>query len=147
MRIIEHTVEIEAPPEKVWLEFSRTDDYGEWNPFIPQLSGAFHVGSRLSVTIRPGERQMTFRPTVVSVERNRTVQWLGRLGVPGIFDGRHEFHLEPLSSGGTRFTQRESFSGLLVGALGSVLADTELGFAAMNEALRSRVELKLKAIR
>lgn len=140
MRIIEHTTEIQAAPESVWLELNETDSYDEWNPFITQLTGVFQVGSRLSVTIRPGKRQMTFRPTVISVERNRTVQWLGRTGLPGIFDGRHEFHLEPLNSGGTRFPQRETFSGLLVGALGRVLADTEAGFVAMNEALRDRVE-------
>jgi hypothetical protein len=145
MRIIEHTTEIQAAPESVWLELNETDSYDEWNPFITQLTGVFQVGSRLSVTIRPGKRQMTFRPTVISVERNRTVQWLGRMGLPGIFDGRHEFHLEPLNSGGTRFTQRETFSGLLVGALGSVLADTEAGFVAMNEAFRDRVEHKTEA--
>jgi hypothetical protein len=145
MRIIERTTEIQAAPELVWLELNKTDSYDEWNPFITQLTGVFQVGSRLSVTIRAGKRQMTFRPTVISVERNRTVQWLGRMGLPGIFDGRHEFHLEPLISGGTRFTQRESFSGLLVGPLSSVLADTEAGFVAMNEALRDRVEHKTKA--
>lgn len=145
MKTIENTVDIAAPLEDVWLELNTTEAYGEWNPFIPHLEGAFEVGSRLTVTIRPGKRQMTFRPTVVSVERNRTLQWLGRMGVPGIFDGRHEFHLEPLSSGRTRFTQRETFSGILVVVLRSVLADTEAGFAAMNEALRARVEQKMKA--
>lgn len=145
MRIIEHTTEIQGAPELVWLELNKTDSYDEWNPFITQLTGVFQVGSRLSVTIRAGKRQMTFRPTVISVERNRTVQWLGRMGLPGIFDGRHEYHLEPLRSGGTRFTQREPFSGLLVGPLGSVIADTEAGFVAMNEALRDRVEQKTKA--
>lgn len=145
MKIITVTTRIAAPPELVWQELMKTDAYSEWNPFIPQLTGKFEVGSRLSVTLRPGHRQMTFRPTVVAVKRNRSVQWLGRLGFPGIFDGRHAFHLEPLGTGGTLFTQRESFQGILVGLLGSVLADTEVGFAAMNEALRVRVELAAKS--
>jgi hypothetical protein len=145
MRIIEVTTRIAAPPELVWQELVETDAYGEWNPFIPQLTGTFEVGSRLSVTIRPGNREMTFRPIVVAAERNRTVQWLGRMGIPGIFDGRHEFHLEPLGAGGTLFTQRESFGGLLVGLLGGVLADTEAGFAGMNEALRVRAEFAARA--
>lgn len=140
MRIIENTVEIDASVDAVWRELNKTEAYGDWNPFITRLEGDFQVGSRLIVTIRPGRRQMTFRPTVVSVESNRTVQWLGRVGVAGIFDGRHGFHLEPLANGRTRFTQRETFSGILVGVLGRVLADTEAGFAIMNEALRVRVE-------
>jgi len=140
MRIIESTVDIAAPPEAVWLELAATDAYGEWNPFIPQLTGAFQVGSRLTVTVCAGERRMTFRPTVIAVERNRTVQWLGRVGLPGVFDGRHEFHLEPLSSGGTHVTQRETFGGILVRPLHAVVTDTQAGFTAMNEALRARVE-------
>jgi hypothetical protein len=147
MKIIENTVAIQAPVEAVWLELNRTGTYGEWNPFITRLDGAFELGSRLTVTICPGKRRMTFRPTVVAVERNRTVQWLGRMGLPGIFDGRHEYHLEPHGTGATRFTQRESFSGILVGALGNVLADTEAGFAAMNEALRARVEFDVETSR
>lgn len=144
MRSIENTVIIEAPIEAVWLELTKTEGYDEWNPFITHLEGDFLVGNRLTTTIRAGKRQMTFRPTVVSMEPNRTVQWRGRMFAPGIFDGRHEFHLEPLSSGRTRFTQCETFSGILVGALRGVLTDTEAGFVAMNEALRARVEDKTR---
>ena len=58
-------------------------------------------------------------------------------------DGEHELRLEPTADGGTRFVQRESFTGLLVPMMPRVLDDTATGFAAMNVALRDRAELRI----
>lgn len=138
MRTIEHVTDIPASPATVWQVLTETDHYGEWNPFITDMSGRLAVGERVTVTIRPGERSMTFRPTVLAVEERSLIRWRGRLLVPGIFDGVHELRLEPMPQGGTRFTQREVFSGLLVPLLHGALDDTGPGFAAMNAALRDR---------
>jgi hypothetical protein len=138
MRTIEHTIDIPAPPATVWRVLTATDRYGAWNPFIPRLEGELRTGSRLRVTITPPGRSMTFKPTVLAVEEDRLLRWQGRLGVPGLFDGQHEFHLEPLPHGGTRFLQSETFSGLLVPLLSEALDDTALGFAQMNRALKNR---------
>jgi hypothetical protein len=135
MRTIERTIDIPAPPATVWEVLSRTDDYGRWNPFVTRLDGAFAVGERLRVTLHAGRRTMTFRPRVVAHEPGRLLRWQGRLGVPGLFDGRHELRLEPTGTG-TRFVHSERFTGLLVPVLSGTLADTEAGFVAMNEALR-----------
>jgi hypothetical protein len=82
---------------------------------------------------------MTFHPTVTAVDPERRLAWLGRLLVPGLFDGAHSFTLEPLPDDRTRLTQSETFRGVLVPWSGGVLQRTEAGFAAMNEALRRRV--------
>ena len=81
---------------------------------------------------------MTFRPTVLAIEEGTLVRWRGRPGVPGVFDGEHELRLEATPDGGTRFVQREVFTGLLVPLARRVLDDTETGFAEMNAALRDR---------
>lgn len=83
---------------------------------------------------------MTFRPTITAVEAERRLEWLGRLLVPGVFDGRHSFQLEDLGQGRTRLTQAESFSGALAGLTGKTLERTQAGFEAMNQALRLRAE-------
>ncbi len=140
MRTIHHSIDIEGAPDDIWRVLTDTGSYAEWNPFITQLSGDLAVGSKVTVTIRPGTSTMTFRPTILTVEAGRSLRWQGRLGVPGIFDGRHEFRLEALPAGGTRFTQRETFSGILVPLLGKVLGDTDAGFRAMNQALLERVQ-------
>ncbi len=43
----------------------------------------------------------------------------------------------------TRLTHGESFSGLIVGFLGSMLDATETGFNNMNAALKQQAELRL----
>ena len=83
---------------------------------------------------------MTFRPTITAVTEGRDLEWLGRLVMPGVFDGRHSFRLEATDDGRTRLTQAEEFSGVLVPFVGKVLERTRAGFGAMNEAVRVRAE-------
>jgi hypothetical protein len=140
-RDIQHQIDIAAPPAAVWTELTRTDAYGEWNPFVRRLDGELKEGARLAVEIAPpGGRAMTFKPTVLAAHPGRELRWLGRLFLPGIFDGEHSFRLEPLPDGGTRFVQSERFRGLFAGLFRRGLERTRLGFEQMNLALKQRVE-------
>ena len=141
MRQLSVTTTIEVPVTVVWDVLADTAAYGTWNPFIPELLGDLEPGSRLRVRISPpGGKGMTFRPVVTTLVQGRELAWLGRVGLPGVFDGAHSFTLTPRPDGGTEFTQSEVFRGLLVPAMGTALRRTEDGFAAMNEALRDRAE-------
>ena len=114
---------------------------GRWNPFITSLSGVFEVGERLAVRIAPvGGRPMTFKPRVTVVEPGRRLEWLGTMGIPGLFDGRHSFTLTPVEDGSTRLIQAEDFSGVLIPFTGKLLSRTKAGFEAMNAALLARLE-------
>jgi hypothetical protein len=142
VKTIEAVTEIDAPVQAVWAEVSAISTYPEWNPFITTFEGELVVGSRVEVRIAPpGGRPMTFRPTITAVEEARRLEWLGRLLVPGVFDGRHSFQLEDLGQGRTRLTQTETFSGVLVGLTGKTLERTRAGFEAMNQAVRLRAEV------
>jgi hypothetical protein len=85
---------------------------------------------------------MTFKPTVLAAEPARELRWLGRLLVPGLFDGEHSFRIEPLPGGRSRFVQSERFSGVLVRPLRKTLDRTLLGFEQMNGALKAEVEAR-----
>jgi hypothetical protein len=138
---IERSIEIDASPAKVWSILIDTDAYPAWNPFMTKLAGELTVGARLEVRIEPPEaRPMTFKPTVLAAQPERELRWLGRFILPGLVDGEHSLRLEPLGDSGSRFTQSERFSGILVRPLKSMLAKTELGFDQMNAALKSRAE-------
>ena len=76
MKTIEHAIDIQAPPATVWQALTDTDRYADWNPFMPRLSGRLAAGERLTLTVRPGTRTMTFRPTVLAVERGSLIRWL-----------------------------------------------------------------------
>jgi hypothetical protein len=142
MKSIQHTIDIPADPTAVWEVLTDSAAYARWNPFITKVDGHFAPGERISITIRPGHRTMTFRPTVDAAEPERHLRWRGRLSVPGIFDGCHEFILTPTPDGRTHFTQRETFTGILVPFMKGVLRDTEAGFAAMNQALHDKTAIQ-----
>ena len=143
---LKHEIEIDASPEAVWAVLADTASYPDWNPFIRTLDGELHEGAKLEVRIAPpGGRAMTFRPVVLTAERGRELRWLGRFLVPGLLDGQHSFRLERLANGRTRFVQEERFSGVLVRPLSRTLANTKLGFAQMNEALKRRAEARAEA--
>lgn len=140
MRRIVVTTEIAAPVDVVWAQLVDTSSFAEWNPFIPSLTGDLAQGERLTVRIAPPDgKAMTFRPTVTVFEEGHRLEWLGRMGIPGIFDGRHSFTVEATATG-TRFTHAEEFSGVLVPLTAKMLDKTAEGFRQMNEALRARVE-------
>ena len=133
-----HTsIVINASPEQVWTHFADFESYGSWNPFIKELRGTVAQDEQLRVRIDG----MKFTPKVKRYHEGRELQWLGRLLMPGIFDGRHSFELIDTGDGTTTFVQKESFKGLLVPMLKKkLLTETKAGFEAMNSALKSRVE-------
>jgi hypothetical protein len=141
MKRIETQIDLPAVPSLVWAQLMDTTSMETWNPFITSLKGVLAVGERLEVRIVPGGgRPMTFKPRVTVLEPEQRLEWLGTMGVPGLFDGRHSFTLMPLSEGSTRLVQAEDFSGALVPLAGKMLAKTEAGFEAMNAALLARLE-------
>ena len=133
-------IDIEAPPDEVWAQLTDLDSYAAWNPFITTAKGAPAPGRRLSLRMQPaGGRAITIRPRVTAASPGSVLEWLGHLGVPGIFDGRHRFELSATPSG-THVVQREEFRGVLVRPLRRSLdTGTRAGFEAMNAALRRRV--------
>ena len=141
MRELHSEIEIDAPPERVWTVLTDFASYPEWNPFIRRISGELREGARLEVRIEPpGARGTNFKPTVRAVERNRELRWLGRLLVPGIFDGEHSLLIERQEGGRSRFVMSERFTGILVGLLKGTVDKTAVGFEQMNAALKARVE-------
>lgn len=141
MRTLSSTIDIDASPDVVWAVLTDQEAFPDWNPFVTRFAGDLVLGGRLEVRIAPpGGRGMTFRPTVTALEPQRRLEWLGRLLLPGVFDGRHSFELTELPDGGTRLAQSESFSGLLVRASGGMLNSTLDGFEAMNKAVKLRAE-------
>ena len=139
-------ITIDAPTDVVWKVLVDLDAYNEWNPFVVESTGRAEIGERLVNRLHPpGGKAMTFKPFVTEVEPGRTFEWLGRLGLPRLFDGRHRFDLEPTTSGGTALVHSEYFDGLLVRFMRSRLdTSTKAGFEAMNAALKTRAESRVE---
>jgi hypothetical protein len=143
MKELRTEIEIQASDERLWQLLTDFANFPQWNPFIRQAKGDVKVGSHLVIHLQPsGASGMTFKPIVLKVEPNRELRWLGRLFMPGLFDGEHTFTIETLAANRVRFTQREVFTGFLVPLFARSLdADTRRGFEEMNQALKLRAEL------
>jgi hypothetical protein len=136
-----HEIEINAAPAQVWQVLTDLSAYPDWNPFIVSAEGEVRKGAKLVNKLSQANGgTMTFKPTVLVAAPERELRWLGRFGVPGVVDGEHYFLLEPIGAGDrTRLVQGEKFTGVLVPFAGRVL-DVQDDFAAMNTALKARVE-------
>jgi hypothetical protein len=141
MRLIETTIDIQAPATRVWSILTEFSAYPAWNPFIIAAEGEARPGARLKITIAPpGRAPMTFRPVVLVAVPERELRWRGRLLIPGLFDGEHYFQLE--QRGATCSLRHcERFSGILLPLFGDgLLQTTREGFVAINAALKRRAE-------
>jgi hypothetical protein len=100
------------------------------------------AGTRLEFEgVLSPNRTITLRPTVLVADADQELRWLGRLLLPGLFDGEHSFRIEPIGPGLVRFVQTERFRGLLVPFLYPLIrGSTKQGFLAMNQALKNRSE-------
>jgi hypothetical protein len=145
MRYELHTdIEIEAPAEVVWEVLTDLDHYEDWNPFVTSSAGTVVVGETLTNRMQnPGGKAMTIKPKVTAADTSQVFEWLGHIGLPGVFDARHRFEIEPTATG-VVLTQSEFFKGVLVRFMRKTLDDsTTRGFEAMNAALKARAEARV----
>ena len=146
-RTIRSAIEIRAPLDVVWGVLTDFDAYPAWNPHVRRVIGKPHVGRRITIHTRPpGGRTVVMRPVVLDWTPPRELRWRATFVSPRLFSGEHGFRLEEQAPGRVRFTQDETFSGLLVPLYARMrLGATRLGFAQMNEALRTRAEAEVVA--
>lgn len=136
------SIEIAANSRTVWNIITDFKRYGEWNPFIRSIEGEQVIGGRLSIFLQPsGTKGMRFKPRLLELSEENRIRWLGRLWIPGLFDGEHSFTIVTNPGGTVKFVQEETFRGIFVPLLRKSLEkDTKRGFEEMNRALKARSE-------
>lgn len=145
---VSHSVDIDAAASRVWAVFTDTASYGEWNPYVPELSGELREGTVLDMVLvePPAYEPRPFSPTVTIAAPGKHLAWRASLLGLGIFE--HHFEVESLAGGGSRFHQYEDFRGLLCWIVHllrspeskrSAHTTAGVSFRRMNEALRDRV--------
>ena len=130
---------IAATPERVWAELVDFPSWAEWNPFVISMQGEVRREAPVRLKVRtPDGRVFRFRSRLDTLAERRELSWSG--GTPGVFGGRHWMRITPVE-GGVRFEHGESFRGLLVAVMGAKgMGALVPAYAAMNAALRARVE-------
>lgn len=137
-------IQINAKADAVWSILIDFASYSAWNPFIKKASGNAVVADQLEIFIQlEADKGMTFKPvvkTIVDDENYKELSWLGRLFIPGLFDGEHIFTITN-NDQGCLLVQKENFSGLLIPLVWDGIKDnTRNGFESMNLTLKKRAE-------
>lgn len=130
------TVDIAAPPPRVWAVLADIAAYPQWNPHM-RLAGQLAPGRVIEHVEIDGNDRIVFRPRLLVVRPDRELRWRGRLLVPGLLDVEHYVLLRPAERG-TLMTQGEHLRGVVLWFFD---ADTlRASFDEMNAALKRRVE-------
>jgi hypothetical protein len=142
--VVETSIEINAPPNKVRDTFGDFNKYNEWSSFIKTIKGdKFVPGSKFSVALLPpgDTKETNFNPVLLKNDATE-FRWKGVFGFNFVFAGEHYFKFEPVTgnSNKTRLVHGEKFGGLACALLGSVFTKTTQGFNNFNESLKKRVE-------
>ena len=135
---IERSIDIAAPPERVWAVMSDVERWHEWTASITSVSrlddGPFGVGSR-ALVVQPKLRPATFEVTEYNAGRNFTWKTAtsGLTAVAG--------HVVEPQAGGTRATIALDFTGVPLLLLGWwVRRITNQYFTMETEGLKRRSE-------
>ena len=140
-------IEIEGMAQEVWDTLTDFESYHEWNTGFVRASGSARVGETLHITFsQKAGRTMKMRPTVLVAEPRHELRWLGRLLLPGIFDGEHRFEIHENEPGRVTFVQHEEFRGVLVPFVRSMIEGTTLSMLErVNADLAVRVRSQAAA--
>jgi uncharacterized protein YndB with AHSA1/START domain len=101
----EVSIEVQAPPEKVWAMVTKIEDMGRWSPECRRcvwLDGASGpaVGARFKGTNRHGVVSWSTRSTVTKADEPSAFEW--QVGESGMLWG---YRFEADGQGGTRITE------------------------------------------
>ena len=132
------TVVIAAPPERVWEILTDASAYPDWKSTIISLGGTIAEGETIALvsTLNP---KRTFNLKVSQVVPPTSMVWSD--GMPfGLFAGVRTFTVTPTTTGGSEFSMREAYSGLLAGLITKSIPDMSDSFEEFAADLRTKAE-------
>ena len=109
------TIDIDAPPERVWEVLSDVEAWSEWTPTVTSVrrldEGPFRTGSRAKIQ-QPRIPENEY--VVTELEPGRSFTWVAT--GPAATTGRHD--ASPLPGGGTRVRLSVEQGGWLGSVMG-----------------------------
>jgi hypothetical protein len=109
MPVVEHSVDVAAPPARCYAFFEDLAVWPQWFPYLARASGELKAGAKLHLTFAAGERPFPLSLSVEEVQPAAYVRWIG--GAYGV-KGRHTHSFASDGNGGTRVSWREEITGL-----------------------------------
>lgn len=142
--VIEESVLIASPIEKVWNIFADLTCWSKWNTVMEDVSSeSLHIkeGGSFRFCIRPFVIPVYLEPVIQEVVPGRKITWRGEVfGITAV----HEYIFEETGQG-VLVTSRETFSGGLValsGILFSIPRLKELTLKLLTDLKKSAESIK-----
>jgi uncharacterized protein YndB with AHSA1/START domain len=140
MPVVEHAVDVAAPPDACYRVFADLEAWPRWFPYLARAVGELRAGGKLHLTFAAGDKPIPLTLAVEEVERGAFVRWTG--GAYGL-RGRHTHSFADNASGGTRVAWREEITGLASRLLtAGALAKIEGEVATAMDKLKALVEAR-----
>ena len=138
---VEHSVTIEAPPEKVWEILIDLPNYESWNSYSPRAKGSIDEGAIVTIDARLGEEVRIVDNRVTRVEPESVLCWHSMNWFESLARGTRCRFLEPAGPQSTLFRHYEIMEGPLAGLIETIYRPRiEEGLMQMNEDLKRAAE-------
>lgn len=142
-KTVNASIDIDAPPEKVWDVVMDPGRLGDWVTIHRKLGKVtdrpLKRGSKLEQTLCLRGANFKVRWEVAEYNEGKQAKWEGR--GPARSHASTEYRIASDGDGGTRFDYRNEFRAPL-GPLGSVASNAVMGGVPEREAKRSLERLK-----
>jgi len=110
---------------------------------LEYLGGTVAPNGRLHLRLSAqGASPYEFKPSISFWEEPTKFAWIGRTGIPRIFDGEHFFELTSINADTTLVINREEYRGIMSLVMKNLpmMKDAPKGFKKMNSELKNYIE-------
>lgn len=138
---VEHSVVIEAPPEKVWTILVDLPNYEAWNSYSPRATGTIGQGEVVTIKAQLGEEVRTVDNRVTRFEPGSALCWHSMNWFESLARGTRCRFLEPIAEQRTLFRHHEIMEGPLAWLIETIYRPRiETGLKQMNQDLKHAAE-------
>jgi uncharacterized protein YndB with AHSA1/START domain len=131
------SIDIAAPPQKVWALLVDVNAWSTWNTTIVRASGTVAPGEKVTLVSKL-DPEREFALTVAELETEKKLVWED--GMPmGLFSGVRTYTLDATDAG-TRFTMSEVFSGGMAGMITDSIPDMRPSFETFAKDLQKAAQ-------
>jgi hypothetical protein len=136
------TVDIDAPPGRVWEILVDFPNYGSWNRFCPGIECSGELGSKVVMDVRfPGQKPIRQVEVLNVLEPPRRIAWGVIMGSRLVMVANRYQTLEPIGQGRTRYTTIDYMSGLIAPIVKALYAEkVRAGFQLAADGLKEYAE-------
>lgn len=140
--LIESTIIINAPLEKVWAVLSNFDNYHKWNPFTPKIEVENEIGSTVGLQVRlnpKSTKTILQKETLLVWEEGKRLEW----GIQNSWFVRtvRIQSLKAIDENTTEYYTSDAFKGPLTGLILFLYRNKiQIGFDDVCTGLKKEVE-------